>query len=93
VITSLPQDSRSTQRETGIFASGIILQVTGDGHQGIGRSGVGRSAFGTRFPRLIAKKPKPELPMPVAVTLHPENFGYVVMQSRPTRRIPCQLVN
>jgi len=62
--------------------------VTGDGHQGIGRS-----AFGTRFPRLMAKKPKPELPMPVAVTRHPENFGYVVMQSRPTRRIPCQLVN
>jgi hypothetical protein len=47
--------------------------VTGDSPQGIGLSGVSQSAFGSagsRHPRLMAEKPKPEFPTPMAVTRH-----------------------
>ena len=48
-----PENQRATalkgRPETGKFASGIFLWVTGDGHRGISPSGVGRSAFGSRL--------------------------------------------
>jgi hypothetical protein len=47
-----------------------MLQVTGDGHRGIGDSGISflPSAFGFWFLRLIPERLEPELPAAVAVT-------------------------
>jgi hypothetical protein len=50
------------------------FQVTGDSH---GASAFRESAFrppaaGSRHPRLMAEKPKPEFPTPMAVTRHLE---------------------
>jgi hypothetical protein len=48
------------------------IQVTGDGHRGIGHSGVSRSAFGNRLPWPMAEQPPPESPTAVAVIRHLE---------------------
>ena len=56
-----------------------ILQVTGDGHQGIGPSGVGPSAVGHRL--RVPERPDPQLLAPVPVTCHPELYPPHIIRS------------